>query len=281
MRVKGSRFSDETFVIVGFGQAGYGTAHHIAVIMREAGLGEEEIRARILAVDYQGLLMEDEPGLDEWQRPFGQRRGAIADWRLGDPSRITLEDVVANAKPTVLIGVTGQQGLFDRHILTRMGEHSDRPVILALSNPTAHSECTPEEALRFTGGRALVATGSPFPPVHLRGRQVVTSQCNNLYVFPGVGLGALVASASVITGEMFVAAAKALSAMVTPEQESAGLLLPPMEGIREVSLGIARAVAREARDAGFGRLLEDDELDALLRRAQWRPEFAPYRPGLR
>jgi malate dehydrogenase (oxaloacetate-decarboxylating) len=223
--------------------------------------------------------LEDDPTLDEWQRPWAQPRAAVAGWTLNDPNRITLADVVRNTGATVLIGVTAQTGLFDRTILTQMGENDPRPVIMPLSNPTANSECTPEEALRFTGGRALVATGSPFPVVHVRGRRVRTSQCNNLYMFPGVGLGALVSRAARITDRMFLAAAKRLSGMVTAAQEAEGLLLPEMQDIREASLQVARAVALEARDAGLGRQATDEEYERLLRNAQWHPNFVPYRPG--
>ncbi len=152
-------------------------------------------------------------------------------------------------------------------------------MILALSNPTSRSECAPEEALRLTGGRALVATGSPYPPVHWKGRSILTSQCNNLYIFPGVGLGALVARTGRITDRMFTAAARALSELVSPTEQAQGLLLPGMQHIREVACRVALAVAIEARESGLGRLLADDELAEMIRRAQWEPRFVPYRPG--
>lgn len=278
-RIKGTRPSDERYVVVGFGQAGYGTAASIRAILEAEGLTPDEIRSRIYAVDYQGLLIEDDPSLSEWQRSFAQPREAIANWTLDDPNQITLHDVVRNARASAIAGVTAKAGLFDRPLLSQMGENDPRPVILALSNPTSASECTPEQALRATGGRALVATGSPFPVVHLSGRVVRAAQCNNLYIFPGVGLGALVSRAARVTDRMFVAAARALSEMVTPDQQAQGLLLPGMESIRQVSATVARAVALEARDSGLGRLLSDDEYDRLIQQAQWKPEFVPYRPG--
>ena len=281
MRIKGSSFGRERFLIVGFGQAGYGTATSIRAILQEEGLSSEEIRSRIFAVDAQGLVLEGDPDLDPTQREFAQPRAAVEGWTLDDPGRVTLGDVVRNARPSVIAGFTARTGLFDQAILEQMGHNDERPVILALSNPTAKCECTPEQALRATGGRALVATGSPFAPVEIGGRTVAVSQCNNLYMFPGVGLGALVARAPRVTDRMFVSAAKALSAMVTAEEEARGLLLPSMEGIREVSARVARSVAVEARDAGLGRLLDDDELEEVIRNAQWRPEFMPYRPGRR
>jgi len=178
-----------------------------------------------------------------------------------------------------LIGYTAQPGLFSREVLEQLAANDERPVVLPLSNPTQKSECTPEQAAAATGGRALVATGSPFPPLRLDGREQVVSQCNNLYMFPGVGLGALIARAARVTDRMFAQASKALAAMVTADELRQGQLLPPMSAIRECALTVARAVAIEAREAGLGRLLPDEELDALLRRAQWTPRVYPYRPG--
>ena len=279
-RIQKVPLTEQRFVIVGFGQAGVGAAMNIEAVLVESGLSGAEARRRIFAIDQQGLLIEGDLAIEEPQLPFAQPRNAVADWTLESQARVSLKDVVRNARPTVLLGVTAQRGLFDAEILEQMARNADRPVILALSNPTKSSECTPEEALRHTAGRALVATGSPFPPVDYDGRKVPTSQCNNLYMFPGVGLGALAARASKVTDRMFVAAAKALSGLVTLPQEEAGLLLPPMKRIREVAAVVAKAVAIEARDSGLGRLLSDDELEANIRRAQWQPGFVPYRPGL-
>ena len=279
MRVKRSTFAEQRFVIAGFGQAGTGTAHALRAGLVEEGLPDDEARRRIFAVDQQGLLLEDDPALEGPQKPYAQPRAAVAGWQLASPHRIDLKDVVRNAHATVLIGFTAVPGLFDADILRQMGANDARPVILALSNPTDRSECTPAEALRCTDGRALIATGSPFEPVPWGGRTVRISQCNNLYMFPGVGLGALVSRAARITDRMFVQAAKALAAMVTNEDLERGRLLPDMEAIGEVAFTVARAVAIEARDAGLGRLLGDEELAAVIRKAQWKPHFYPYRAG--
>jgi malate dehydrogenase (oxaloacetate-decarboxylating) len=279
MRIKGERLSDQRVVIVGFGQAGSGTALQIRAALEAEGLSPEEARLRIFPVEVNGLLVDDDPDLDPRERSYAQPRAAIADWKLANPDRITVRDVVSNARATVLVGYTARRGLFDAELLRIMADNSPRPVILALSNPTANTECTPEEAVRLTGGRALVATGSPFPPVHWEGKLIATSQCNNLYLFPGVGLGALVARASKVTDRMFIAAARALSGMMTPAEEQRGLLLPSMKEIREVAVRVALAVAVEARSSGIGRLLEDDELEALIRGSQWSPSFVPYRAG--
>lgn len=278
-RIKQKPLAAERVVIVGFGQAGVGTAKAIATYLQSQGLPPEEARKVVWPVDVQGLLCQDDPSLEPWQRPFARKREEIAGWKLKDPQKITLEDVVVNVKPTILVGVTAQPGLFSTKLLQQVAKEEARPVILALSNPTSKSECTPEDALAATGGKALVATGSPFPPVSLEDRTVETSQCNNLYVFPGVGLGTLVAKAPKITDEMFLAASEALSAMVSAEEQERGLLLPPLTSVRQVAREVAVAVAKKARDQGLGRLLADEEIEEVVSQAQWEPRFVPYRPG--
>ncbi|MBK9798142.1 MAG: NAD-dependent malic enzyme [Holophagaceae bacterium] len=279
MRIKQSRFQDERYVIVGLGQAGTGIAMNIRAMLKEEGLSDEEARKRIFAVEMQGLLLEGDPLMEGPQEPLAQRRAAVDGWRLDDPGRIGLEDVIRNAHPTVLIGVTAQPGLFSEAILAETAKHSARPIVLALSNPTHKCECTPEAVWRATDGMGLVATGSPFQPMEWKGRTLQASQCNNMYIFPGLGLGALVSRASRITDGMILAASRAISDMVTPEQEARGLLLPEMKDIRQVSASVAYALGREARDAGLGRQLDDERLSSIFTRAQWEPAYMAYRPG--
>lgn len=279
MRIKSSRFSDQRFVIVGMGQAGVGTAQNIRAALRAEGMTDGEAKTRIFAVDRAGLLLEDDPALEAPQKPFAQPRAAVDGWDLESPSAVSLRDVVRNTRATVLIGVTAKAGLFDTQLLSLMASHTDRPVILALSNPTDRCECTPGQVMKATKGKGLIATGSPFSPLRSGGREFRFSQCNNLFMFPGVGLGALVSKASRITDTMFTAASRALSGLVTPVQEKAGLLLPDMKDIRKASHVVASAVARVARDEGIGRVLDDDEIEASIRKAQWDPHFYSYRAG--
>jgi len=277
MRIKKSRFQDERYLIVGMGQAGTGIALNILAALKAEGLTEEEARAHVFAVEMQGLLVEGDPLLEGPQEPVAQRRGAVDGWKLDTPGKIMLADVVRNARPTVLVGVTAQPGLFSAEILAEVGKVTDRPIVLALSNPTSRCECTPEAVWQATDGKGLVATGSPFSAFTMNGKTLMSSQCNNMFLFPGVGLGALVAKATKITDAMLLAASKAVSEYVTPEQEAMGLMLPPMSDIRDVSKKVALAVALSARDAGLGRLLDDTAMEAAIEKAMWEPHFAPYR----
>lgn len=279
MRTKKSSFKEQRFVIVGMGQAGTGVAWYIKSMLKREGLDDAEARSRIFAVDMQGLLVEGDPELERPQWPYAQPRAAVAGWKLENEGKILLQDVIANAKPTVLVGLTAQRGLFSEKVLAEVAKNTERPVILALSNPTSMTECTPEEVAKATNGKGLIATGSPFAPLSWEGRSLAVSQCNNMYVFPGMGLGALVSRALKVTDEMFLAASSALSSMVAPEQEALGMLLPDIKNIREVSFTVALAVAKEARDSGLGRLLEDKDLEKVIRKAQWEPTFNPFRPG--
>ena len=279
MQIKGERFWDQRFAILGMGQAGSGIAANIRNALREEGVPDSELNRQVFALDQPGLLLEDTPGLQEPQKPFAQRRSAIEGWKLADPGRIGLLDVITNARATVIIGVSARSGLFDDAVLKAVAANSERPVVFAMSNPTSKSECTLESAVKATDGRVLFAAGSPFAPVDWRGRKQVASQCNNMFLFPGVGLGALIASSPKVTDSMFLAGSKALSGMVTASQRERGMLLPEIADVREASARVATAVATCARDAGHGRLLSDEQFDRLIHKAQWKPHYTPYRPG--
>jgi malate dehydrogenase (oxaloacetate-decarboxylating) len=276
MRIKRERLRDQRYVILGQGQAGIGIARQIHTGLMEEGLSDAQARALIFGLDKDGLLVEGMPVSDE-QRAWVKPRAAIADWQLSDPNHIGLLDTVRNAKATVLIGATGQAGAFDEAVLTQMGKNCQLPVILPLSNPTSKSECTPEFAFKVTSGRCLCATGSPFPPLVVNGKKRIVSQCNNLYVFPGMGLGALVSGTPKVTDQMFMAAARALADMLTPEQLDSGQMLPSISDIRQVSALVAFAVAKVARDSGLGMRVDDEQLLRVITNAMWEPKYLPYR----
>jgi malate dehydrogenase (oxaloacetate-decarboxylating) len=206
-----------------------------------------------------------------------QKRETVATWKLQTPGKISLFDVVANAKPTVLIGVSGQAGAFTEQVVRAMAQHVERPVIFPLSNPTSRSEATAEQIMAWTDGRALIGTGSPFPPVQWNGKEVKIDQTNNSYIFPGVGLGVIASSALRVTDKMFMAAAKALADLSPTLTDKTARLLPPVSQLRSVSLAIATAVARQAQADGVADKCEESMLRDRIRACVWEPCYHPYR----
>jgi malate dehydrogenase (oxaloacetate-decarboxylating) len=273
---KKERLQAQRFVIFGQGQAGIGIASQILTGLKEEGLPDDAARSLIFGIDKDGLLM-DGMTVSEEQRAWLKPRALVADWDVADHGNITLLDTIRNAKATVLIGVTGQAGAFSEEILRALAQNTDVPVVLPLSNPTSKSECTAEEAFRFTGGKCICATGSPFPPVSVGGEKRFASQCNNLFVFPGMGLGALVSGTSVITDQMFMDASRAISDMMTPEDLAQGRVLPAITDVRSVSANVALAVAKVARDTGLGLRADDENLKTMIASAMWDPKYLPYR----
>jgi malate dehydrogenase (oxaloacetate-decarboxylating) len=276
VRVKKEKLRDQRFAILGQGQAGTGIANQILTGLLEEGLPESEARGLIFGVDVGGLLLEGMETSPE-QRPWLKPKGLVAGWKVADKGRITLLETVRNAEATVLIGCTGEPGAFSAEILGALAANTDVPVVLPLSNPTANSECTPEEAFRATGGKCICATGSPFKPVGEGGTKKVVSQCNNLFVFPGMGLGALVSGTSRITHGMFMAASRAVSGMLTGAELERGQVLPAISEVRKASVEVALAVARVARDSGLGLRAEDEKLRKMITTAMWDPRYLPYR----
>jgi malate dehydrogenase (oxaloacetate-decarboxylating) len=283
----GGTLADQRIVIFGAGTAGMGIASLLLRLMTDSGMPEAEARRRFYAVDQGGLLVDDMPGIEGFQRSFTQRREAVAEWTLevpvveeaGGPRRITLLDVMNNAKPTTLIGVSGQAGAFSERVVRAMARGVDRPVIFPLSNPTLRSEASPQDLLDWTDGRAIVGTGSPFPPVTRDGKVVKIDQTNNSYVFPGVGLGVLAVGARRVTDRMFEVAARTLASVSPARTEPGATLLPPVADLRRVAVLVARAVARQARAEGLCDPFEDAEIDGRIDAKMWQPAYPPYRLG--
>ncbi len=276
MKIKAERLRDQRIVIFGQGQAGIGIANQLLTGLIEEGLSEKDARNQIFGVDKDGLLHEG-LSVTEEQEPWLKTRELIAEWKVRDKNNISLLETIVNSKASVLIGVTGQAGAFSEEILVALAQNTEIPVVLPLSNPTAKSECTAEFAMQATEGKALCATGSPFPPVKVAGKDRVISQCNNLFVFPGLGLGALVSGTPFITDQMFMAASRAVSEMVTDDELKAGQILPKIADIRAVSAQVALSVAKVAREAGLGLRAEDDRLSAMITNAMWDPRYLPLR----
>jgi malate dehydrogenase (oxaloacetate-decarboxylating) len=277
LRVTGLPLRDQRIAIVGAGSAGCGIGALILREMIDAGVPDAEARGRFFAVDRDGLLVQGSPDLLGFQAPFAQSVAAVADWRREHPDRIGLFDVVANAKPTALIGVSGQPGIFTEKIVRTMAGGAARPVIFPLSNPVSRSEATPQDLETWSEGRAVIGAGSPFAPVKRNGKPFTVDQTNNAYVFPGVGLGVLAVDAHRVSDGMFKAAAKALAGLSPARLDPAANLLPPVADLRKVAVSVAQAVARAARDEGLCDPLDDLAIDRAIAAKMWTPTYRPYR----
>jgi len=277
VKVIGRPMAEQRIVVVGAGSAGMGISGLLLRMMVDAGLPEADARRRFFAVDRDGLLVEGMPGILRFQEPFVQPRAAVEGWSHEQPDKIALLDVVENAKPTVLIGVSGQAGIFSEEVVRAMAARTPRPIIFPLSNPTSRAEATPQEIDEWSGGRAIIGTGSPFAPILRDGRPWATDQTNNAYIFPGVGLGVLAVGARRVSDAMFTAAARALGQISPALRDPRANLLPPVHDLRAVAVTVAHAVALEARAEGQCPPFEDDALDGLIARKMWEPVYRPYR----
>jgi malate dehydrogenase (oxaloacetate-decarboxylating) len=277
INVTGVKLTEQRIAFVGAGSAGCGIASLLLQAMIDAGANEAEASRRFFAVDRYGMLVEGMSDITPAQRPFVQKREAVAKWKLQSPGKISLFDVVANAKPTVLIGVSGQTGAFTEQVVREVARNVERPVIFPLSNPTSRSEATPEQIMTWTDGRALIGTGSPFPPVRWNGRELKIDQTNNSYIFPGVGLGVIASGARRVTDTMFMAAAKALADLSPTLTDRTARLLPPVGQLRSVSVAIATAVAGQAQADGVADSCDESVLHDRIRACIWEPCYHPYR----
>lgn len=275
-RAAGKQLKDQVVAFLGAGSAGCGIAEQIVAQMVAEGLTDTEARARVYMVDRFGLITENQPNLRDFQRKLAQRADVIADWAdMGEV--ISLLDVVRNAQPSVLIGVSGQPGLFTEEIIKTMHAHCDRPIVMPLSNPTSQVEAVPADIIQWTEGKALIATGSPFAPVNSHGKIYEISQCNNSYIFPGIGLGVIACGATRITDSMLMASSNALAdcspMLIDPEAD----LLPSIDEIQKVSKIIAFKVAKAAMEAEVAPLINDELLQKCIEENFWKPEYRRYK----
>ncbi|MFC3284334.1 NAD-dependent malic enzyme [Litchfieldella rifensis] len=271
-KAKGEKVSDQRVAFVGAGSAGCGIAEQIIVAMQAEGLSEAEARARIFMIDRHGLLTADMDGLYDFQSRLAHAPAKVAEWGTRG-----LLEVVQNARPTVLIGVSGQRGLFTKEVIQALHQDCAQPLVMPLSNPTSRVEATPEEILGWTDGQALVATGSPFLPVTLKGETFPIAQCNNAYIFPGIGLGVIAAKASRVTDTMLMAASNALAKGAPMVKHGEGALLPALGDIREISQAIAFDVAKQAQADGVALTSDDETLWTAIERNFWYPRYREYR----
>ena len=257
---------DEQILFYGAGEAASGIAGLIVSAIAKQGISPEQARSRIWFVDSKGLVVQSRTDLAHHKLPYAHDHAFIKP----------LEEVVDAIKPTCIIGVSGQPQTFTEAIIRKMAEFNERPMIFSLSNPTAKSECTAEQAYRYTEGRAIFASGSPFPPCELNGKTYVPGQGNNAYIFPGLGLGVIASRAKHVTDEMFYIAASALAHQVKEESLAQGTIFPPLERIREVSLGIATEVAQDAYDSGLATAPKPKDLKAYVKSLMYEAEYEVY-----
>ena len=242
--------------------------------MVREGLTAAEARARVFVLDSKGLLVEGR-NMEDYKAPLAQETARIAGWGVGP---FQLEATIAKSRATVLMGLSGQPGCFTEPMVRAMGEHVERPVVFPLSNPTSSCEATPEDILAWSRGRAIVATGSPFDPVKVDGRDVAIGQGNNAFIFPGLGFGAILAEASEITDGMVAAASYALADYVKQKHLAHGLVYPPVEEMREVSERVATRVIEQAFDEGVARTtrMTPASVAAQVRAKAWLPRYLPF-----
>ncbi len=266
LRITGRKLSDQNFLFLGAGEAGIGIGHLISAALVHEGMSAGEAASRCWFFDSKGLVVKGRTDLAPHKRPFAHDAEGSTDFL----------EVVRRLRPGALIGVSGRPQTFTRPILEEMARINERPIVFALSNPTSKSECTAEQAYTWTGGRAVFASGSPFPPVEVGGRRFVPGQGNNAYVFPGIGLGLIVSEAAECTDEMFFEAARALAGLVEEDDLRQGRIYPSLQRVREISARIAEAVATVAFDRGLARAERPRDLGAVVQAAMFDPRYPTY-----
>jgi malate dehydrogenase (oxaloacetate-decarboxylating)(NADP+) len=264
LRISRMRLTEQQFLFLGGGSAATGIAELISQAMALDGLAIGEARGRNALFDINGLMVRSRTDLADFQKPFAVDHAPIA----------TFAEAVKALRPTGIIGVSTVPKLFNQQVIESMAEINERPIIFPYSNPTSRSECTAEEAYRWSKGRAVFASGSPFPPVEIGGRTLVPGQGNNVYIFPAMGMAVLATEARRVTEEMFIVAAKAVAEQVTEENLSIGLIYPPQSRILDASLHVATRLAAYIFDKGLARVPRPQDIKAFIRERAYRPAYA-------
>lgn len=270
------RLCDQRIAILGAGSSAIGISDQLTAAMMDEGLPLADARAAIWLVDSQGLVHTGRTALGSSKQRYAQPVTRLGDWRLLSPARISLHDVVRNVRPTILIGTSAHAGAFSEAIIRDMASEVARPIVFPLSNPTSKSEAVPADLMSWTDGRALVATGSPFPEVTHHGRTVRIGQCNNAFIFPGVGLGVIASGARRVTNQMFVAAARSLSQWSPARRDPGAPLYPALEMVRDVARDVAVAVGLEAQRQGVADPMLPSDLMDRVKGTMWEPKYVRY-----
>jgi malate dehydrogenase (oxaloacetate-decarboxylating) len=279
VKVTGKGLKDQQIVMFGAGSAGMGVADGLRGAMKEEGLADEEARNRFWVIDKNGLLHTGRTDLSPEQRVYAQAENRVTGWPRTSSGQLGLADVIAKIDATILIGLSTVGGAFTEAIVREMARKIERPIIFPLSNPTDRSEAKPDDLIRWTDGRALVATGSPFPPVSYGGRAIPIAQCNNVFIFPAMGLGVVASGARRVTDTMMLAAARTLAANSPALKDSSASLLPPLTDIRRVAAEIATAVGMAAQNEGVAPKLAEADFRQRVKATQWTPAYAPIASG--
>lgn len=275
-RSTGEKLSQQVVCFVGAGSAGCGIAEQIIKQMISEGNTENQARSKVYMVDRYGLLTQGMSDLRDFQKKLMQPQSSLFDWQISGTYASLLE-VMINAKPTILIGVSGQPGLFTEQVVKAMHQGCERPIIFPLSNPSKQVEATPQQVIEWTDGQAVIATGSPFEPVEYKGKIFVTPQCNNSYIFPGLGLGIIACGAKRVTDDMLMATSLCLANESPLANDGEGNLLPPLTDITVLSKKIAFEVAKIAIKQGHALQITDEQLRAKITKNFWQPQYRDYR----
>jgi malate dehydrogenase (oxaloacetate-decarboxylating) len=278
IKVTGVPLEQQKIAMVGFGSAGIGITNLLAQFIQDCGLTAEEARNHFYAIDRYGLVTEKGKDVRPEQLPYARKEQEVQSWKQPN-GEITLLDVVRHAKPSVLIGVSGQPGAFTEQVVREMAKYSDRPVIFPLSNPTSRSEATAQDLMDWTEGRALVGTGSPFQPVNVGGKKIPVTQTNNSYIFPGLALGIIASKAKRVTDTMVKAAAEELVRQLPTQKDKDASLLPPISDARRIGRLIGEAVGKQAIKDGQAQVADENSLSRELQTNIWEPGYVPYERG--
>ncbi len=276
LRVTRQKLSDQRIVFAGAGAAGVGIGRLVASAMLDECGDAAKVHKALAFLDSVGLVHEGTPIKDPHKRAFAMTKAEMQAYGFKGEGPFDLLQVVRQVKPTILLGTTARPGTFTEDVVREAAKYVERPLIFAFSNPTSKAECTPEEAIRWTDGHALVATGSPFAPVTYKGKKHVIGQGNNVFIFPGVGLGAILAEAREIPDSFFMIAAKTLADCITPDCLEAQSLYPDQSKLRDISAKIAANIVRESKRLHIGRMIPDDQIDEYVKSNMWYPEYKPY-----
>jgi malate dehydrogenase (oxaloacetate-decarboxylating) len=274
VKAAGTRLADQQIVFFGAGSAAIGVADYLRRSLVSEGVSEREARRRFWVVNSKGLLHTGRTDLTEEQHVYAQPSERLTDWPRGSNGQIELRDVISRIDASILIGLSTVSGSFTEPIVREMARKVQRPIILPLSNPTEKSEATAGDLIRWTDGRALLATGSPFAPVSYAGRQITIAQCNNVYIFPAVGLGVVASQAGRVTDGMMEAAARTLGEHSPALRDASASLLPPLRDVRGVAVSIAIAVGLEAQRVGVAPKTSEEELIQRVKEGQWTPKYS-------